>query len=374
MPGAPSKMKAVVLNKQQLQVTEVPIPVPAIGQLRVKMETTGVCHTDVHAAHGEVQGKLKKNLILGHEGVGLVDMIGQGIKQGFKVGDRVLIPWLGATCGTCEHCIDGHQALCDTRCATGIDVDGTYAEYVAVFPRSVILLPAGLSNEEAASLAPIACAGLTTYKALKSSGLRANQWVAICGAAGGLGHLAVQYANAMGFKVIAIDRGSKKMEFLQSLGATHYLDCDKTANLQQEVESLVPGGVHATLVLAPDPAAYQKAVQITARGGTVMCVALPKAPVEIDMQDVIGKGLKLKGSIVGDRQDLREALQFALEGKVKCIVHKWPLEQAAEVHQGLQEGNFEGRAVLMCCSPGCGKYPTESKQPGQQERTGRQRS
>lgn len=353
MPGTFPKMKAVLLQKGTLSIQDVPVPVPKNDEIRVKLEWTGVCHTDVHLACGDICGKLKKDLILGHEGVGTIDLLGDHVKDEYKIGDRVLIPWLGKICSTCENCCSGKEELCEKRCCTGVDTDGTYAEYATVDPRCVISLPSSISADQGASLAPIACAGLTTYTALKHSGLRANQWCVIIGAAGGLGHLALQYASAMAFKVIAIDVGANKMKFLRSMGAEHLIDATNTtpSDLEKEVTKLVPQGVHATLVLAPHSSAYDSALSITRRGGNVMCVALPKDAVNVNMQNVISHGLHLIGSIVGDRQDLREALQFAIEGKVKCVVQEYPLSDALKVHQALRDNKFEGRAVL-CCSEG----------------------
>jgi propanol-preferring alcohol dehydrogenase len=365
-------MKAAVLEKGSLTIQEVDMPQPpGCCELQVKLEVTGVCHTDVHLARGDITPtQLKRHLIMGHEGVGIVENVGADVTEQFQAGDRVLVPWLGSTCMKCEMCISGHEALCEQRCATGKDVDGTFAEYMNVHASNVLKLPSSLSPSKAAGLAPIACAGLTAYKALKDSGLRAGQWVGIIGAAGGLGHVCYQYAVAMGFKVIAIDKGDNKVKFLKQIGATNILDVNTTKDLKGAVQGILDKegaltathGLHACIVLAPVPEAYSQALELTQPWGAIMCVALPKEPVSFHMQDIVCKGLRIMGSYVGDRQDLREAVQFALDGKVKCVISEQPLDQAAKVLKDLQDNTFEGRAVLRCSGEGIAKgAPTESK-------------
>lgn len=238
-------MKAAVVRAygEPLSLEEVPLPEVPPGQILVKVAACGVCHTDLHAADGDWPVKPPLPFIPGHEGAGHVAAVGAGVR-GIREGDRVGVPWLHTACGHCEHCLTGWETLCDGQQMTGYTVNGGFAEYVLADPAYVGQLPDGLSFE---SLAPILCAGVTAYKGLKVLDVRPGQWVAIVGV-GGLGHLAVQYARAMGLHVAAVDIDTSRLQMAQRLGAElciNAAECDPAATLQQELR-----GVHGALVTA----------------------------------------------------------------------------------------------------------------------------
>lgn len=337
-------MQAIILEHGRLSVEETSKPKPGHGEVRVKLICTGVCKTDLHIAKGDVEPE-KDRLVLGHEGVGTVDAIGAGVN--LEEGKLVGVPWLADACGACDHCIAGWEMLCADHQNMGLNRDGTYAEYVLAKAAFLMPIPEGLEPTQAA---PIMCAGVTSYKAIKQSGLHAGQWLVIFGAAGGLGHLAVQYAKALGIKVIGVDIGDDKLEFVRGLGAVGAFDVE-SKTLLKDIKHLTDGGAHGCLVLAPAAEAYSMAIRCTRPCGTVVCAALVKEDIPVPMIDLISHGIKLVGSIVGNRQDQREALQFAAEGKVCCQIEEYPLRDAAKVHAKLAANEFNGRAVLMCCDP-----------------------
>lgn len=338
-------MNAVTLDNGKLTYGKVTKPKPTGGQVLVKMVASGVCHTDLHLAHGEIKGALKPHLVLGHEAVGEVEEVGENVEE-FKRGDHILVPWLRQTCGKCAHCITGHETMCEFRISTGADVDGGYAEYLIANAQHAMMVPPELSASQAA---PLACAGVTSYKALKDSGARPGQWVAVIGGAGGLGHLALQFANAMALKTICIDIELKdKCGFIKELGVNRACIFDgQDRELEQKVKALIAEGVHASIVLAPCASAYQQAMNITRRGGSVMCVALPKEPIALNFQDIVTKELRVQGSLVGDRQDLAEVLQFAADKKVHCCVTERNLKDAPKVLSEMAVKQVKGRVVLM---------------------------
>lgn len=337
----PPTMKAAVVRefRKPLVIEEVPAPQPGAGQVVVKIAATGVCHTDLHAADGDWPVKPPLPFIPGHEGVGHVAAVGAGVR-GIREGDRVGVPWLHTACGHCEHCLTGWETLCDQQQMTGYTVNGGFAEYVLADPAYVGHLPAGLSFE---SLAPILCAGLTVYKGLKVLDARPGQWVAIVGV-GGLGHLAVQYARAMGFHVVAVDIDSSRLQMAQHLGAElciNAAECDPAAALQQELR-----GVHGALVTAVSRESFGQTLGMLHKRGTMSMVGLPPGDFELPIFDVVLNAKTVRGSIVGSRQDLNEALQFAAEGKVHAATTTHPLDDINRILDDLRVGRIDGRAVL----------------------------
>jgi propanol-preferring alcohol dehydrogenase len=335
-------VKAAVVNefKQKLEIKEVPVPEIGYGEVLVKIKACGVCHTDLHAAHGDWPVKPKLPLIPGHEGVGTVVKVGDGVTS-LKVGDRVGIPWLYSACGECEYCLTGWETLCKKQLNAGYSVDGGYAEYCKAPAAYVAKIPDSLTFEEAA---PIFCAGVTTYKALKVTNAKPGEWVAIYGI-GGLGHVALQYAKAMGLNVIAVDIQDEKLNLATELGA------DLTVNSRrvdpvQEIERLV-GGAHAAVSVAVTPKAFEQAYRSVRRGGTLVVVGLPTGEIPIPIFDTVLNGVTVKGSIVGTRKDLQEALEFAARGKVKTIVETQPLEKINDVFERMEKGQINGRVVLI---------------------------
>lgn len=334
-------MKAAVVNefKQKLEVKEVPKPTLAYGEVLVKIEACGVCHTDLHAAHGDWPVKPKLPLIPGHEGVGIIEEIGEGVKS-LKVGDRVGIPWLFSACGECEYCLSGRETLCPDQENGGYSVDGGYAEYCKAPADYVARIPEGLDPVE---VAPILCAGVTTYKALKVSEAKPGDWVAIYGI-GGLGHIALQYAKAMGFNVIAVDIHNEKLVLAKELGAdltVNGMETDPAVAIQEAV-----GGVQASISVAVTKKAFEQAYQSVKRGGTLVVVGLPHDELPIPIFDTVLNGVTVRGSIVGTRKDMQEALDFAARGKVRSQIEAVELDSINEVFENMEAGKINGRVVL----------------------------
>ncbi|WP_134682594.1 alcohol dehydrogenase AdhP [Brevibacillus migulae] len=334
-------MKAAVVSEfhQKLEVKEVPVPEVGHGQVLVKMKTCGVCHTDLHAAHGDWPVKPKLPLIPGHEGVGVVEKLGEGVTS-LKIGDRVGIPWLFSACGECEYCLTGWETLCKQQLNGGYSADGGYAEYCVAPAAYVARIPDRLSDVEAA---PILCAGVTTYKALKVADIKPGEWVAIYGI-GGLGHVALQYAKAMGYYVAAVDIQDDKLALAKELGAdltVNGKETDPASFIQSEI-----GGAHAAISVAVTKKAFEQAYQSVRRGGSLVVVGLPNEELPIPIFETVLNGVTVKGSIVGTRKDMQEALDFAAKGKVKAIIETQPLEKINEVFDRMQKGQINGRIVL----------------------------
>ncbi|ASL27859.1 alcohol dehydrogenase AdhP [Azotobacter chroococcum] len=333
------KAAVVVAFGKPLEIREVPVPTPGPGQLLVKIAACGVCHTDLHAAEGDWPVKPNPPFIPGHEGVGQVVAVGAGVSH-IKEGDRVGIPWLHSACGHCEHCLGGWETLCHAQSNTGYSVNGGFAEYALAEAEYAGRLP---DNADFIEIAPILCAGVTVYKGLKMTDTRPGQWVAISGV-GGLGHMAVQYARAMGLNVAAVDVDDAKLEFARRLGASLTVNArqqDPAAFLQQEI-----GGMHGVLVTAVSPKAFEQALGMTRRGGTVALNGLPPGEFSLSIFDMVLNGTTVRGSIVGARLDLQEALDFAGQGKVRATVASEPLENINDIFARMHKGQIEGRIVL----------------------------
>jgi propanol-preferring alcohol dehydrogenase len=335
------KMKAGVVHKfgQPLTIEEVAIPEPGEGDVLVKIEATGVCHTDLHAADGDWPIKPTPPFIPGHEGAGFVAAVGRGVKH-VKEGDRVGIAWLHSACGHCEFCLTGWETLCPNQQMSGYTVNGTFAEYALGSADYIAQLPANVSFVD---IAPILCAGVTTYKGLKETQARPGEWVVISGV-GGLGHVAVQYAKAMGMHVAAVDLGADKMSLARSLGADITIDAateDPAIVIQKKI-----GGAHGVLVTAVSLGAFRQALGMLRRGGTCVLCGLPPGEFPISIFDLVLNGHTLRGSIVGTRKDLAEALEFAAEGKVKATIETLPLESINTIFDRLKHGKVNGRIVL----------------------------
>lgn len=338
----PQTMKAAVVHAfhQPLTIDEVPVPEPGPGQIVMKVVASGVCHTDLHAAEGDWPVKPKLPLIPGHEGVGYVAAVGAGVK-GISEGERIGVPWLYSACGRCEFCLSGRETLCEQQQNAGYSVDGGYAEYVLADPNYVGHLPDGLDFPEAA---PVLCAGVTVYTGLKATEVRPGQWVAVSGI-GGLGHMAVQYAKAMGMNVAAIDVADDKLELASRLGADYVVnarDADPAERIQRDL-----GGVHGALVTAVSARAFEQILGAVRRGATIAFNGLPPGSFPVPIFDVVLKGITLRGSIVGTRSDLNEALEFAGAGKVKANIRTEPLENVNAVFDEMRAGKISGRVVLQ---------------------------
>jgi len=334
-------MKAAVVRAfgSPLEIEERPVPEPQEGEILVRIRASGVCHTDLHAAEGDWPVKPKLPLVPGHEGVGYVAALGKGVKN-VKEGDRVGIPWLYSACGQCDYCMTGWETLCPNQQNGGYSVDGGYAEYAIANAAYVGRLP---DNVDFVTIAPIVCAGVTTYKGLKETEVRPGEWVAIVGI-GGLGHVAVQYAKAMGMHVVAVDIAEEKLALASRLGA----DMTINAREQEPAEALrsTIGGVHGALVTAVATKPFRQTLDMVRSKGVIAMVGLPPGEFPLPIFDVVLKRVTLRGSIVGTRKDLQEALMFAGEGKVKTNVETRPLEKINEVFEDMRQGRINGRIVL----------------------------
>lgn len=334
-------MKAAVVEKfgKPLKIKQVPVPQVKPGTILVKVAACGVCHTDLHAANGDWPVKPTLPLIPGHEGVGTVVALGEGVTN-VKIGDRVGMPWLYTSCGHCDYCMSGWETLCESQKMTGYTVNGSYAEYVLADPNYVGILPDNVSFEQ---IAPILCAGVTVYKGLKETAVKPGQWVVISGI-GGLGHMAVQYAKAMGMRVVAVDISDDKLKLAKKLGAEITINSLKV-DAAKEVKKMIGGG-HGVLVTAVSTDAFKQAVAMLRRGGTMALVGLPPGTFPISIFDLVLNGKTIKGSIVGTRLDLKECLDFAGRGLAKADIKIDKLENINTIFDNMKKGKITGRIVM----------------------------
>ncbi|MBV9168700.1 MAG: alcohol dehydrogenase AdhP [Chloroflexi bacterium] len=335
-------MRAAVVRAfgARLELQEVAIPTPGPGEVLVQIKASGVCHTDLHAADGDWPVKPTPPFIPGHEGVGIVAGVGQGVRH-VKEGDAVGIAWLHDACGACESCVSGWETLCPSQHNSGYSVNGTFAEYAIGCAAYVGHLPPRPSFVE---LAPILCAGVTTYKGIKETDVRPGEWVAISGV-GGLGQIAIQYAKAMGLHVAALDVTADKLDLARRSGAEVAIDARAPDAAAQVVKETI-GGAHGILVTAPSPAAFAQAIGMARRKGTIVLIGLPPGSFPTPIFDVVLKRITIRGSIVGTRQDLAEALGFAAEGLVRSHIHVAGLDAINSVFTDLRQGHVDGRMVL----------------------------
>ncbi|MEU0219823.1 alcohol dehydrogenase AdhP [Streptomyces sp. NPDC006265] len=334
-------MKAAVVRSfgEPLVVEERPDAQPGPGQVRVRLEASGLCHTDIHAAHGDWPVKPTPPFVPGHEGVGIVEALGEGVTHP-AVGQRVAVPWLGWACGRCEHCLSGWETLCEQQHNTGYSVDGGYAEKMLAPADFAAVVPDGIDPRDAA---PLTCAGVTTYKALKVAGVRPTQLVAISGV-GGLGHLAVQYAKIAGATVAAIDVTDDKLELARELGADILIDARKEDPAEVLKEH---GGAHAAIALAVNEQAFSSVYGGLRRGGKLVMVALPAGgTIQVPIFDTVLNGTSVIGSIVGTRQDLDEVFQLHAAGRTKVIYETRPLETVNESIAEVLDGRIKARIVF----------------------------
>ena len=320
-------MKAAVIHEfgKPLSIDQVPKPEAAAGEVVFKTEASGLCHTDIHTADGELKFKPKLPIIPGHEAVGIVESVGAGVTH-VKAGDRVALPWLAYACGECSLCAQGEEPYCEKQLNPGLNMPGGYAEYTKAFANYVGVVPKGMDPFDAAVLS---CAGLTTYKAVKVAKVKPSDLVAIFGI-GGLGHLAVQYAIIAGAKVVAVDLQDEKLNHAKELGAEYTINAAQQDPVE-EIRKL--GGASATLVLAASPKAYQQAYYSLRRCGTMVFVGLLNGSVEIPILSTVGKGVSIRGSIVGSRVDLQETYRLHMEGKTKVLYEKRRIEQVNEAFE-----------------------------------------
>ncbi len=335
-------MKAAVVHDftKPLSIEEVPKPEPGPGEIVVKIEASGLCHTDIHAAHGDWPVKPKLPFIPGHEGVGIVESVGAGVKN-VKEGDRVAIPWLGYACGECKYCVSGWETLCERQLNTGYFIDGAYAEYAKANAKYVGLVPKGVSPLDAA---PLTCAGVTTYKAVKVSGARPSELVAIFGV-GGLGHLALQYAKVAGATVAAVDLLDEKLDVARELGADYTINAKK----QDPIEELKKlGGADAAICVAVSPKAFEQAFRSLARNGRLVFVALPADNyMQLPIFETVLNGIRIIGSIVGTRLDLAETFAIHAAGKTRVLYETRPLDKVNEAFEDVEHGRNKAPRIVF---------------------------
>jgi propanol-preferring alcohol dehydrogenase len=334
-------MKAAVCREfgKPLVIEDVPIPEVKSHEILIKVQACGVCHTDLHAITGDWPVKPNLPFIPGHEGAGVVAAVGSEASF-LKEGDRVGAAWLYSACGHCDYCLAGWETLCKEQKNTGYSVNGAFAEYVIADPNYVGRLP---DEVDFAEIAPVLCAGVTVYKGLKETEAKPGEWVVISGI-GGLGHMAAQYAVAMGLHVAAVDVDDSHLDLARKVGAkvtVNARNVDPVAYIQKEI-----GGGHGALVTAPFLKAFEQAMGMVRRGGTVTLIGLPPGSFPLSIYDMVMNGTTVRGSIVGTRLDLKEALSFAGEGKVKATVKTDKLENINNVFELMRKGQIEGGIAL----------------------------
>ena len=341
-----TKMKAAVVTQNcdgNVEIIEKGIRPLEANEALVEVEYCGVCHTDLHVAAGDYGDKPGR--VLGHEGIGIVTKVADGVSA-LNVGDRVSIAWLFKSCGACEYCNSGRETLCRSVLNAGYTADGGMATHCIVDADYAVKVPEGLDPAQASS---ITCAGVTTYKGIKVSGVRPGQWIAIYGA-GGLGNLGVQYAKKVfGAHVIAVDINDDKLALAKESGADLVVNPAKedAARFIQEKT----GGAHAAVVTAVSKAAFNSAVDCVRAGGRVIAIGLPPESMDLSIPRLVLDGIEVVGSLVGTRQDLAEAFQFGAEGLVVPVVQKRTLSEANEIFQEMRDGTIQGRMVIDMKAP-----------------------
>ena len=334
-------MKAALVTTfaEPLTVVDRDIPEPGPGQVLVRMEACGLCHTDIHAVNGDWPFKPTLPFVPGHEGIGLVEKLGSGVTNR-AIGDRVAIPWLGYACGECRYCIDGRETLCEQQEDSGYSIDGAFADYAVASAKYVVAVPAEITSVDAA---PLSCAGVTTYKALKVAKIVPAENVAVFGI-GGLGHLALQYARIMGGNVIAVDIEDAKLRLATELGADHTVNAGSVDPVEA-IQEL--GGADVAVVLAASTKVFEQAFASLRRGGRLICVALPaEATMNIPIFDTVIKGISIIGSIVGTRQDLAEVFALHAAGKTKVIAETRKIDDVNEAIAEVLSGKVPARLVF----------------------------
>jgi len=334
-----NKMRAAQISKAggEWELVERDVPEPAAGQVRVKVEACGICHSDVLVKDGIWPG-LQYPRVPGHEIAGRIDAVGENVKA-WSVGQRVGVGWHGGHCFVCELCRRGDFAMCINRKVTGFDFDGGYSEYMIAPASALAAIPAEVPAEEAG---PFMCAGVTVYNALRNSGARGGDVVAVHGI-GGLGHLGVQYARQMGFETVAINRGNDKQELAQQLGAHHYIDATAT-DVVTELQKF--GGARVILATAPNAQAISSLVDGLSPGGTLVVPAAPPEPLMINALSLILRRTSVAGWYSGTAKGSQDTLEFSALSDVHPMIEKYPLDGVAEAYEQMHSGRVRFRVVL----------------------------
>ena len=323
-----------------LEIRDLPVPEPDAGQVLVRIEASGLCHTDIHAARGDWPVKPNPPFVPGHEGVGRVERLGAGV-TGLAEGDRVALPWLGHACGRCRYCVSGWETLCLDQRNTGYGIDGGYAEYAVADASFAVPVPDGISSTDAA---PLTCAGVTTYKAVKVAGTRPTDLVSVVGV-GGLGHLAVQYAAIFGATVAAVDVHPEKLALAKDLGATYAIDASRE-DPAEAIQRL--GGADVAIALAVAPGSIEKAFASLRRGGRLVLVSLPaEGSLSLPIFDTVLGGKSVIGSIVGTRRDLAEVFELHEAGRTRVVTQTRQLDAVNEAFAEVLAGDVPARLVFQ---------------------------
>ena len=340
-------MRAAVVRSfdRPLEIEELPTPEPGPDQVLVRIDTCGLCHTDIHAARGEWPVKPSPPFIPGHEGVGVIERLGAGEMYGLEPGMRVALPWLGYACGVCRYCNTGRETLCPNQLNTGYGINGSFAEHAVGYARHVVRVPDDVSSADAS---PLTCAGVTTYKAVKVSGATSSSLVAVFGA-GGLGHLGIQYARITGASVVAVDTNPARLQTALEVGAEHIvnpLEEDPIAAIQRL------GGADAAIVTAVMPSAFEQAFGSLARGGTLVCVGLPaENHLKIPIFETVLGGLDLRGSIVGTRHDLEEVFELHRRGLTRVEYAECGLDDVNVAIEQVLDGSAPAPRLVFRMQP-----------------------
>ena len=336
-------MKAIQLEEGEIHVRDIDVPEPLPDQARVHLSASGVCHSDLHLARGDWMG-VPRSMSLGHEGIGVVEALGPGAERYVAVGDRVILGLGGMGggywCGACEYCLSGRPRLC----AQAQVVMGTFAEQLCVWAPALVKLPDSLGDEEA----PLACGGLTAFSAvrkLSTHGVPPGRTIAIIGAAGGLGHYGVQIAHAFGYRVVGVDVGEERLEFVRSLGAEDVVSADDAAGFAFGL-----GGVDAALVFAARLAGFELGLQMLKRGGLFIAVGIPPSSegnLQLNPWQMFLTDPTIMYSAVGTVQEMRDLIDLAAAGKVKTHVSRvGDLSDVPAIFDELEAGKYLGRAVI----------------------------
>ncbi|CAM9011055.1 hypothetical protein WICANDRAFT_30689 [Wickerhamomyces anomalus NRRL Y-366-8] len=341
----PTTQKAIVFetNGGPLEYKDIPVPKPKPNEILVNVKYSGVCHTDLHAWKGDWPLPTKLPLVGGHEGAGIVVAKGDQVKN-FEIGDYAGIKWLNGSCMTCEYCQNAFESNCAKADLSGYTHDGSFQQYATADAVQAAQIPKGT---DLAQISPILCAGITVYKALKTANLKAGDWVAISGAGGGLGSLAVQYAKAMGYRVLGIDVGADKGELAKSLGAEEYVDFKASKNVVEEIQEKTKGGPQGVINVSVSDAAISQSTQYVRPTGSVVLVGLPpKSVIHSDVFSHVVKSISIKGSYVGNRADSREAIEFFTRGLVHSPIKVVGLSELPKVYELMEQGKILGRYVV----------------------------
>ncbi|OJD35949.1 alcohol dehydrogenase [Diplodia corticola] len=354
-PEIPKKYKAIIYDKPgkvSTKVVELDTPEPGPGEVLINLSHSGVCHSDFGIMMNnwtQLPFPTKEGQVGGHEGVGKIVKMGPGADAAaVKVGDRVGIKWVSGICGSCVACLAGMDGQCTNQKVSGYYTPGTFQQYVLAPANYVTPIPDGLDSAEAA---PMLCAGVTTYSALRKSNAQSGDWVVLLGAGGGLGHIAVQLgARGMSYRIIGIDHDSKE-DLVLSSGAEHFLPISHGKDLPTKVQELTGGlGASAVVVLTAANAAYAQAADMLRIGGTLVCVGIPEGePVPIAgamPQFLVAKALKIVGVAVGDRREAIETMDFARRGIVKTHFRTEKMDALTGVFNEMEAGRVKGRVVL----------------------------